>query len=160
MSPFNSDSFWQFSLEFYSLEPIKQACLTLQDNFDFNVNLILLCCWLDGLCVKLSTEQLHQLKGAIKNSDAELKQHRKLRTASKNQPHRYAALLQQELELEQAQQSILVSTLNSMKVVHVSTDNQKSNASLFENTQLCFSEVGAEANKYLSVFKQYIYKNN
>ncbi|MBE1300444.1 MAG: TIGR02444 family protein [Alteromonadaceae bacterium] len=160
MSPFNSDSFWQFSLEFYSPEPIKQACLTLQDNFDFNVNLILLCCWLDSLRVKLSAEQLHQLKGVIKNSDVELKQHRKLRAANKNQQDRYAALLQQELALEQAQQSILVSTLNSMKVVHVSTDNQKPNASLFENTQLCFSGVGAEANKYLSVFKQYIYKNN
>lgn len=159
MSSFNSDSFWQFSVEFYSLEPIKQACLTLQDNFDFNVNLILLCCWLDGLCVKLSAGQLHQLKGVVKNSDKELKQHRKLRTGSKNQADRYAALLQQELELERVQQSVLVSTLNSMEVVHVSNYKQKTNASFFENTQLCFSGVDAEAAKYLSVFKQYFYKN-
>lgn len=41
----NSD-FWDFSNDFYAHKEIESTCLTLQDKYDLNVNLILFSCWL------------------------------------------------------------------------------------------------------------------
>ena len=37
--------FWHFSLEFYGREGVADACLTLQDEFGADVNIVLYCCW-------------------------------------------------------------------------------------------------------------------
>ncbi|CAE6882144.1 hypothetical protein ACOMICROBIO_NCLOACGD_00348 [Vibrio sp. B1ASS3] len=38
---------WQFSLQFYGVREVKEACLSLQNNYHGNVNLLLLLRWLD-----------------------------------------------------------------------------------------------------------------
>lgn len=38
--------FWQFSLQVYRDEQVKEACLAFQQQEGLNVNLLLLCCWL------------------------------------------------------------------------------------------------------------------
>ena len=38
---------WQFSLQYYSMRGVKDACLNLQNHFKGNVNLLLLLKWLD-----------------------------------------------------------------------------------------------------------------
>ncbi|GAK85768.1 hypothetical protein JCM19238_3358 [Vibrio ponticus] len=38
---------WQFSLQYYSVREVKEACLTLQNHHHGNVNLLLLLKWLD-----------------------------------------------------------------------------------------------------------------
>lgn len=38
--------FWNFSLEFYRQARVRELCLWLQDEFGFDVNLLLFACWL------------------------------------------------------------------------------------------------------------------
>ncbi|MCF9378299.1 TIGR02444 family protein, partial [Vibrio parahaemolyticus] len=38
---------WQFSLQYYSVREVKEACLRLQNSHHGNVNLLLLLKWLD-----------------------------------------------------------------------------------------------------------------
>ena len=48
---------WQFSLQYYSVREVKDACLSLQNNFHGNVNLLLLLKWLDEQQVSLSLKR-------------------------------------------------------------------------------------------------------
>jgi uncharacterized protein (TIGR02444 family) len=38
-------AFWSFSLAFYARPGVAEVCLGLQDEGGFDVNLVLLCCW-------------------------------------------------------------------------------------------------------------------
>jgi uncharacterized protein (TIGR02444 family) len=38
--------FWEFSLKFYSREDVSSSCLTLQNNFGADVNILIYCCWM------------------------------------------------------------------------------------------------------------------
>ena len=42
-------AFWEFSLAYYSREPVAAACLSLQNRRRADVNILLLCCWLATL---------------------------------------------------------------------------------------------------------------
>lgn len=57
---FVDNPFWQFSLKTYSHEQVKNHCLKLQQDFDFNVNLLLFCCWLADAQILLDREQFKQ----------------------------------------------------------------------------------------------------
>jgi len=39
------DDFWGFSLRVYGHDPVRRACIKLQDQFRCDVNLLLFCCW-------------------------------------------------------------------------------------------------------------------
>lgn len=39
------ESFWNFSIRVYALPQVSERCLKLQDDFGFDVNLILFACW-------------------------------------------------------------------------------------------------------------------
>ena len=43
---FPDSAFWDFSINFYQRPNVEESCLTLQDEFSLNVNLILFCYWL------------------------------------------------------------------------------------------------------------------
>ena len=38
--------FWEFSLRFYQQPGVEGICLKLQDKYGYNVNMVLLCCWM------------------------------------------------------------------------------------------------------------------
>lgn len=40
------ESFWDFSVRTYRTSGVPDACLSLQDEFDIDVNMFLYCCWL------------------------------------------------------------------------------------------------------------------
>ncbi len=40
-----TDSFWDFSVSTYRRPGVADACLSLQDRFGFDVNVLLYCCW-------------------------------------------------------------------------------------------------------------------
>jgi uncharacterized protein (TIGR02444 family) len=40
-----TETFWEFSLRTYSQAGVADACLTLQDEYAADVNLLLYCCW-------------------------------------------------------------------------------------------------------------------
>jgi len=56
MMQFPDSDFWDFSIEFYKKADVEQSCLSLQDIYSLNVNLILFCFWL-GLNKKNKLEQ-------------------------------------------------------------------------------------------------------
>lgn len=43
--PLPSPEFWRYSLKLYSKMAVKNICLELQQLYDINVNMVLLCCW-------------------------------------------------------------------------------------------------------------------
>lgn len=116
MHNFQAEDFWQFSCAFYAQPAVKQRCLALQDQHGFNINLLLLCCYLHTLGWQLSKPQLHALRLALQVTDvklAPLRAHR--RTQSKNS-EKYQALLKQELQIEKQQQLALIQSINSMQL--------------------------------------------
>ncbi|KTD02037.1 TIGR02444 family protein [Legionella feeleii] len=50
--------FWQFSLQVYRDEQVKEACLAFQQQEGLNVNLLLLCCWLAYAVEEISQSEL------------------------------------------------------------------------------------------------------
>ncbi|MFC3094083.1 TIGR02444 family protein [Alteromonas sediminis] len=118
-----ADDFWQFSCQHYMKEGVAKSCLTLQDNFGCNVNLLLLCVFLEQANKGLSIEQCAYLHRAIEHDDNTLKAHREIRKAAKhgNQSN-YNSLKQQELALERAQQENLIAAFNGMPKAQKSYD--------------------------------------
>lgn len=111
----STETFWAFSLNLYQHNEIKQACLSLQNDFDLNVNLLLLCSFLDHNRIDLSARQFDQLRAAITPIDNQIKQIRQQRIAQKNLDQgRYKALLDQELTLEKSQQACLIAVFNKL----------------------------------------------
>jgi uncharacterized protein (TIGR02444 family) len=52
-------AFWEFSLAFYSRERVSAACLSLQNRRGADVNILLFCCWLATLGLKVDASGLH-----------------------------------------------------------------------------------------------------
>ncbi len=62
----NDNPFWKFSLEFYGREGVADACLTLQDDFGADVNIILYCCWVAfAYGEKLERAELAEIRAVI-----------------------------------------------------------------------------------------------
>jgi uncharacterized protein (TIGR02444 family) len=58
-------AFWEFSLAFYSRERVSAACLSLQNRRGADVNILLFCCWLATLGLKLEPAGLHAAIAAV-----------------------------------------------------------------------------------------------
>ena len=54
------ESFWDYSIRVYALPRVSESCLTLQDEFGFDVNLILFSCWHGREYGALNTSLLHK----------------------------------------------------------------------------------------------------
>ena len=37
--------FWQFSIDVYAQDGVSEACITLQEEYEIDVNILLFCCW-------------------------------------------------------------------------------------------------------------------
>ena len=111
---FSAEGFWQFSLSHYARAGVEQACLTLQNTYQGNVNLALLLHWLDTLHIELADQQIHALTASLVVSDKQLQQYRTMRQQLKPQLDQagYQQLLTFELELEKSQQHELLKQLN------------------------------------------------
>ncbi|MBV1870529.1 MAG: TIGR02444 family protein [Gammaproteobacteria bacterium] len=58
-----SNPLWEYSLCSYKRAGVEAVCLTLQDEFNLNVNFLLYCCWLAAESIKISDiELLQQVK--------------------------------------------------------------------------------------------------
>ncbi len=107
---------WQFSLQYYSVREVKQACLNLQNQFKGNVNLLLLLKWLDEQRVTIAEQDWHKVEECLGRSEALLNSFRELRRKLK-QPLAdtlYREALQFELQLEKQQQADLVDCVNQL----------------------------------------------
>lgn len=109
---------WQFSLQYYSVREVKEACLNLQNQFKGNVNLLLLLKWLDEQQVCFQEQDWHRVEECLGRSEALLLSYRELRRKLKSQvtDTLYRESLQFELQLEKQQQSDLVDCINSIQL--------------------------------------------
>lgn len=62
---FPDSDFWNYSVQVYQIPQVEHACLTLQNNFQADINLLLYCCWVGEHKVKLSSGNIQQLIQAV-----------------------------------------------------------------------------------------------
>jgi uncharacterized protein (TIGR02444 family) len=107
-----AEEFWLFSLYFYDRPKVADACLQLQNNYQVNVNVLLLTLWCYSQNIGVSKAMLTHFRHAIVESDNALKHHRQLRQSCQfgNKAH-YKTLKAIELELERRQQQFLIEQL-------------------------------------------------
>lgn len=109
---------WQFSLQYYNVRGVKEACLSLQNRHHGNVNLLLLLKWLDEQELTFDEADWHTIQQCIVRSENVLQQFRALRKKAKN--HLPGSLYRQSLEfellLEKQQQSDLADCINSLNI--------------------------------------------
>ncbi|MDO6711095.1 TIGR02444 family protein [Aliiglaciecola sp. 2_MG-2023] len=108
-----AEDFWQFSLLHYAKSEVKRLTLHLQNEYSMNVNLLLICAYLDTHNRQVSSSQFVELSEFIAPSVAQVETIRRLRIDAKtNKPNTYAKLLEQELEAEKQQQTLIISFCN------------------------------------------------
>ena len=100
--------FWSFSLDVYNVPGVKDMCLTAQDRYGADVNLLLLLAWHDREGLALSANSLSALQAISRQwQENTLAPHRARRRAAKGTAD-YATLLEDELQLEKAAQAALL----------------------------------------------------
>ncbi|AUI87148.1 TIGR02444 family protein [Vibrio azureus] len=116
--PLTLESLWQFSLQFYGVRQVKEACLSLQNHYQGNVNLVLLLRWLDEQQVTFSEQDWPAVQHSLTRSETLLYSYRELRRQLKPQLNDalYRQALQFELELEKQQQADLVDCINTLSL--------------------------------------------
>jgi uncharacterized protein (TIGR02444 family) len=137
--PIDAALLWQYSLQKYAYDEVKDACLSLQDDYAYNVNLLLLCMLCDSLGVTLIESEIDEIRTRIKVSDSALIEHRHRRRHAKTIEQSnsiilgkdcvdYQALLKQELKLEAAQQELIVHAYTALEspIVHQDIDGVSS----------------------------------
>lgn len=117
-----AEKFWTYSLTFYSDNDVQSCSLKLQDLCGFNVNLLLLCCYLNQASHQLEKTDIDALRSSIKETESRLSVQRKLRHEAKGTV-KYKQQLDLELALEKVQQSELISALNNQHIIQGSTNN-------------------------------------
>jgi|GEM_PF-1110462 len=55
------ESLWDYAVKVYSFKEIEDICLSLQDEYHANIDMILWCCWLDAEGIKLSTSIMDEV---------------------------------------------------------------------------------------------------
>ncbi len=117
--PLTLEHLWQFSLQFYGVREVKEACLSLQNNYHGNVNLLLLLRWLDEQQLIFQEKDWHLVQSCLGRSETLLHSFRDLRRHLKSQVNDalYRETLQFELQLEKQQQSDLVDCINSLSLI-------------------------------------------
>ena len=60
-------AFWEFSLAFYSRERVFAACLSLQNRRGADVNILLFCCWVGTLGLRVEQAGLHAAIAAVED---------------------------------------------------------------------------------------------
>ncbi|MGF1750815.1 TIGR02444 family protein [Vibrio cionasavignyae] len=107
---------WQFSLQYYGVREIKEACLTIQNHYHGNVNLLLMLKWLDEQQRHFAAEDWHLIQSCLGRTEQLLHHFRRLRRQLKNNvsDNLYREALAFELSVEKQQQSDLVDCINSL----------------------------------------------
>jgi uncharacterized protein (TIGR02444 family) len=108
----SENPFWEYSLVYYSQPEVAQCCLEYQDQYEANVNILLLCCWLGSLGVLIKTKELEQASLTIKPLDLHVVQplrsvRQYVKTLNSPAGELYSNLKQVELMSEQIVQNDL-----------------------------------------------------
>ncbi len=106
------DIFWSFALALYRQEPVKEACLALQDASGLDVNLLLYCCWAGQGGHLLTHNELRRLHTLSSNWQSgilrPMRQVRQRLRKEEDSEGIYQAAKSFELQLERVEQSKLL----------------------------------------------------
>lgn len=110
------ENLWQFSLQYYSVREIKEACLCLQNQFHGNVNLLLLLKWLDEQQLSFPESDWQTITDCLSRTETLVQHFRELRRKLKSHlpDTLYREALQFELQIEKQQQADLVTCINHL----------------------------------------------
>ncbi|WP_028766042.1 TIGR02444 family protein [Shewanella fidelis] len=128
LNPSFYQSLWQDCDSIYMQH--QSNCLTLQDNYQVNVNLLLLAIWLDSHHQLLDSSNWQQLQQILLQWEQKLLlPYRKLRRLSKAalEQAEYQQMLDVELMLERKSQAKILRNLKSMALNEVSSAEPESN---------------------------------
>ena len=119
-----TNPFWDFSLTVYRNDAVRTACLDAQDTHAANVNLLLLCCWLGFVGIKLTPEGIRRLDTLVDGWRQEAVQplralRRRLKETIGPVPGEMSAgvralVKQAELEAERIEQALLYTALKAL----------------------------------------------
>lgn len=112
----DSEGFWQFSVQLYRCEGVKEYCLRLQNESELNVNFLLLSAWMNLHEVSLTEEQTRRLEQACAETQLTLNQMRFLRTNFLKNSKEYKKHLSEELRIEAEQQKIMLAELGAFRL--------------------------------------------
>ena len=114
--------FWDFSVAVYGRDGVAPACLSLQDRYGLDVNLLLYCCWAGGRGVRLGAAELAALVAASRGWQTDIVRRlrsvrRLLKTQGHAAPPEQAEALRQrvaavELDAEHVEQLLLAERLD------------------------------------------------
>ena len=118
----NAEQFWNFSIKVY--EPLVTTFLYLQNHWELDVNLLLLCCWLGKKkCVLTDNEFLVLIKKVAPFRNQLINPLREARKFAKkiegisNSEDLKNKILVVELEAERMEQMILLETLSAFDLL-------------------------------------------
>lgn len=124
--------FWEFSIAYYRQPDVKACCLELQEDYGWDVNLLLFCCWASGAGYLLKAGNIQALHAASEHwRNTEILPVRQRRQAlgkrlesnkHDSQPEdqtraSYKALLGQELAAEKHQQQLLYDCFSDFELM-------------------------------------------
>jgi uncharacterized protein (TIGR02444 family) len=106
-----SNAFWDFSLAVYQLDGVATSCLTLQDSFGLDVNLLLYAVWLARQDLRLGAAHVTGMEAVIADwRDQVIKPLRALRRQLQGYPGAAGmcdAIKDLELQAEHQQQDLM-----------------------------------------------------
>lgn len=107
------NDFWTFSLATYGHKPMAEACLEAQESLKADVNLLLLCLWMDDHAVRPVTEDWENLLNTARWwQEEKVAPLRMMRRMLKGQEG-YDTAKEAELAMEQQEQAALLKCLLS-----------------------------------------------
>ncbi len=157
MADDDSAAFWAYSLQVYAHPGVAEMCLRLQDEFSFDVNLLLLCCWtaeqhrasFDRDAMKLLQTCIapinHNAVSKLRATRRWLKSTTDPDTSSAVSLALYQAVKRTELAAERVVQETLIKALDTRMFTPATTKELAANASMAAYSALLGIGVGEEA---------------
>ena len=150
-------SFWHFSVQHYARPGVAEACLKLQDDYDLDVNLVLLCLWYGQHFGELSSGQFEQVLAFSDNWSGNvvkpLRQSRRwikqYRTASEMDPEVLEKFREKVKQLELNAEKLQQEQLQQLVVTAAPSQGQVQNNcadTAMKNLDAYLSRSGVEKN--------------
>ena len=132
----SDDDFWHYALQLYKQPNVSEQCLILQDKYDLNINLVLLCCFLGS-----TQTTIKKVLPALSNNrllqDWQSQSTAAIRTVRRRvkesfagvagQPSFYQQLLAVELSAEKIEQSLMLDIANNCQLSNSQQDSITTN---------------------------------
>jgi len=116
---FDPDAFWNFSGQIYSQASVKECCLTLQNRHGVDINLLLLCRWVDQQQLMIAEAALQELMTLSESwQTGQLNPLRAARATLGRGSIPYQAALKRELDAEKKEQRALIDLLNQPQAIN------------------------------------------